>query len=328
MRKWLLGVCVSLSIVAAQNGYKLGNGLKISDALTVGGYFATEYEDTSKEQTFLIDDIAFLGYGNFSDQLSYLLELEAVTYYKKNFTTKKEEHNPKFHYERAYFDYKSSDALNFRLGRQISPIGYWNLEPINVLRDTSSNPVLSKQFFPKFLSGLDIYGYLPSFEATKYHFFMQKNRDLDEEYLNIATDHFFGASLETEVSDSLSVGGSLGEFITRSDDKSRFLMFNFKYDSYPFITQMEAVVRYTDYNNGTKEDTSSTYLQSMYRFNEQHAVVGRYEHIHDELNVIQDDIGILGYSYRPLYPVSLKGEYQWHRDSTLNKFLFSFSVLF
>ena len=66
----------------------------------------------------------------------------------------------------------------------------------------------------------------------------------------------------------------------------------------------------------------------MYRYTQEHAFVGRYEYYNDHQTNYVDNIGVLGYSYRPLYPVSLKGEYQWHSAHDENAWLFSFSVLF
>ncbi|MDQ1244698.1 MAG: hypothetical protein QG565_1038, partial [Campylobacterota bacterium] len=48
----------------------------------------------------------------------------------------------------------------------------------------------------------------------------------------------------------------------------------------------------------------------------------------DNLNATDDDMLIFGYTYRPLYPIAIKSEYQFHSQSDQNQFLFSFSVLF
>jgi len=70
------------------------------------------------------------------------------------------------------------------------------------------------------------------------------------------------------------------------------------------------------------------YLQGEYRVKPRHAVITRAEYFTDGKTATQDKIAVIGYSYRPVFPVSLKIEYQWHSDSGDNRLLSSFSVLF
>lgn len=309
--------------------YDMGRGYEIDDKLHLGGYFSTDYQVSKNERVFRLDDVAILAYGNFNDKLSYLCELEAAPVYTHEYKTATTTRSLRFHKERLYLDYKHTDTLNFRIGKQITPIGYWNLEPINVLRDTSSNPLFSNQMFPKFISGVDIYGYLPGYESIRYHLFGQNNKDLDENYINIKNEHFFGLSVENEENYNFQYGGSLGEFITDDAKRSRFLQANLKYDTYPFTFQSEMMYSTIKNNNGGETDYKiAAYIQSLYQLDIKNAIVGRYEYFKDsELNSKQH-IGVLGYSYRPIYSVSLKGEYQLNSDSGLNKFIISFSVLF
>ena len=152
-------------------GYEFGHGYALHDSLTAGGYISTEFESNTQSDTFTVDDVAVMAYGNVGSNFSYLAEMEAVGFYHKNFDNGSEGGSQKFHIERLYGDVWLSDAFNFRFGKQITPIGYWNLEPINVLRDTTSNPLYSKLLFPKFLTGIDMNGYLNS--TTRYHLFGQ-----------------------------------------------------------------------------------------------------------------------------------------------------------
>lgn len=309
--------------------YDMGRGVAIDEKLHIGGYFSTDYEVSKDEKLFRLDDVAIIAYGNLSDELSYLVELEASPVYTYEFKNNTKNENYHFHRERVYLDYKYSENINFRLGKQITPIGYWNLEPINVLRETSSNPILSRQMFPKFISGIDIYGYVPSFESLTYHIFGQNNKDIDEEYINIKNQHFFGVSLENEVAYNFQYGGSIGEFISDENQRSRFVELNFKYDMHPFSIQSEAVLsKIKNHNTNNTDYKFASYLQSQYRINTQNSIVGRYEYFKDNELDTKQHIGIIGYSYRPIYPVSMKSEYQWNSDSDLNKFIISFSVLF
>ncbi|MCW8838334.1 MAG: hypothetical protein OQK11_06500 [Thiovulaceae bacterium] len=309
--------------------YEIGRGYKLHDALHLGGYFSTDYSNTKEKSLFRLDDVALLAYGNLNNELSYLIEMEAAPFYTYEYKTEKETKDTYFHKERLYLDYKYSESINLRIGKQITPIGYWNLEPINVLRETSSNPILSSEMFPKFLSGIDIYGYIPSFDSISYHMFGQKNKDLDEEYINIKNKHFFGLSIENESNFDFLYGGSIGEFISEDNKRSRYLSFNLKHDVGLLNTQAEAVISNIHDNNTNKSDYKiATYIQPIYRINSQNSIVARYEYFKDNALNIKRNLGLLGYSYRPVYSVSFKGEYQIHSNSNLNKFIISFSVLF
>jgi hypothetical protein len=295
--------------------------------LTAGGYISTEFESNKQSDTFTVDDVAVMAYGNIGSNFSYLAEMEAVGFYHKNFDNGSEGGSQKFHIERLYGDVWLSDTFNFRFGKQITPIGFWNLEPINVLRDTTSNPLYSKLLFPKFLTGIDINGYLNG--TTRYHLFAQGTHDMDEEYINIPNTHFYGLSLEHELSLDTSFGGSAGEFISlSSNERTRFLQGNIKYDNGSLLLSAEAIAAKTDYRAAKNDLTLSAYIQSVYHFSSEHALVGRYEYYDDQHRDYEDHIGVFGYSYRPIYPISIKGEYQWHSQQNENRTLLSFSALF
>jgi hypothetical protein len=326
MRVFFLLFFLTSAIIQA---YNLGRGYEIDKKLHLGGYFSTDYSISKDERLFRLDDVAVMAYGDLSDELSYMVELEAAPVYTYEYKNKNETNSLRFHKERFYIDYKISQNLNIRAGKQITPIGYWNLEPINVLRETSSNPKLSREIFPKFVSGIDLYGYVPNFESLTYHLFGQNNKDLDEEYINIKNSHFFGFSLENEVDYDFSYGGSLGEFISDDNKRSRFLQLNAKHDFHPFYLQYEAAISsITDNTTNQKSSTFASYIQSEYKIDMKNSIIGRYEYYKDNLADDKQHIGIIGYSYRPLYSVSLKSEYQFNSNSDLNKFIISFSVLF
>ncbi len=327
-RKWFLWISVgTLSLYAEP--YEPGHGLALNEHITVGGYFSTEFETGTLRDRATLDDVAVLAYGDINPMFSYLAELEAVRFYQKNFTDGSEASERKFHIERFYGDMWVNDAFNVRFGKQITPIGYWNREPINVLRDTTSNPLYSKLLFPKFLTGIDFNGYVPGVQNLSYHLFGQSTHDMDEEYINIPNTHFYGLALEQEFSWEWNGGGSVGEYITQSTgERTRFVQANLKYEAETCIVTAEAIAARTAYRIGGDDDTYAGYLQGVYRFNPQHAAVGRYEYYDRRHDDYRDHIGIIGYSYRPIYPVSLKGEYQWHSQNDENLFLFSFAVLF
>lgn len=323
---------ICLGSVVFGDSYALGHGYKFNDALNVGAYFSVDYAKGDSIDRLRVDDLAVLAYGNFLSNLSYLVEFEAAPFYVQDYKNDTSESNPQPHYERLYLNYTYSDAINLRLGKLITPIGYWNLEPINVLRDTSSNPLYSEAMFPKFVSGADLSGFIDQNNRLTYHVFLQATDDLDPDYINIRNDFFTGLALNYNINYETDIGASVDYYKTKDNRDVAMAQINAKYDGYPFSMQTEWA-----YNNiQNKNDDSDAYqfggyLQGMYNFTMEHALVGRYEYFKDtqlHAELAEDNIGIIGYSYRPWYAVSLKGEYQIHSQSQRNRAFISFSVLF
>lgn len=323
---------ICLCSVAFGDSYALGHGYKFNDALNVGAYFSIDYAKGDSVNRLRVDDLAVLAYGNFLSNFSYLAEFEAAPFYVQDYKNDTSESNPQPHYERLYLHYTYSDALNLRLGKFITPIGYWNLEPINVLRDTSSNPLYSSEMFPKFVSGADVSGFIDQNNHLKYHIFLQATDDLDPDYINIRNNFFTGIVLNYSLSYETDIGASLDYYQTNDNRDVAMAQVNAKYDGYPFSVQTEwAYDAIANNSDNTNTYQIGGYLQGMYNFTMEHAVVGRYEYFKDtqtHVELAEDNIGIIGYSYRPWYAVSLKGEYQFHSQSELNKAFISFSVLF
>ncbi|MDH5464489.1 MAG: hypothetical protein OEW60_02610 [Thiovulaceae bacterium] len=330
MRLKLLPLLViSIFHLSAEDKYTLGNGYKFFDALTIGGYFTTDYTASATSSSLTADDIAVLAYGKLSNRLSYLGEFESKDTYTVNFQDSTTVDNFQVHIERLNFDYKVSEKINFRVGKQITPIGYWGAQPISVLRDTTSNPVFSTTMYPKLFTGIDAYGYLPFTESTKYHLLLQKNEDLDSDYNNILTDQFFAFALDSEININWRVGGSIGHFINLADEVFYFVQLNTQYDFHPFTFSAE-IIRNQAQSPSQNDYTrlGAFYLQLLYRQSPKHIWVTRLEHSRDPMTLNEESFLVAGYSFRPLYPISLKTEYQWHEYNVNNKFILSFSVLF
>jgi hypothetical protein len=178
------------------------------------------------------------------------------------------------------------------------------------------------------MTGLDVYGFAPFDDQLNYHFFVQGTEDLDDSYINIAIDQHVGASLEKHVTRQLSIGGGLGTFHRIDGTATDYVNASFRYQKGALRFQGEIMNNRSKLPSGITTNADSTYLQVEYQLSSQHAVITRGEYFRDERTGPREKIATLGYSYRPIYPVSLKLEYQWHSDSADNKVLASFSVLF
>lgn len=313
----------------SEDGYQLGEGLKISDLpIYVGGYFSIDYQHKTNYDRYRIDDLAILSYGK-KDKFSYMAELEFKELYVKidDQNSSTTERNNKFHIERFYVDYTVNDNYYLRLGKYNSPIGYWNLMPINVLRETTSSPVLTYIIFPKFTTGMTLQYQSYNSETFNIEFLAQHNEDLDDEYNNYKVNEHYGFVLGYE-NDFIALKFNGGYFHLNGSqiERSRYyalLSSQIDRERYQLLCEIG-----TQYSNDHFSTPYALYLQGLYHFNDQNSGILRFESYRNKLENKDDKIVILGYTYRPLYPVAFKAEYQIHSEQESNKLLFSFSVLF
>lgn len=182
--------------------------------------------------------------------------------------------------------------------------------------------------FPKFTTGLNT-SYLSYGEGElRVDVMLQHNNDIDDEYNNYKIDEHYGFGISYERDDcTLKLNGgyfhNLNNYITQ--DNLYYFLLSAKYESqkYQILSEIGSQKSKSDFTTDY-----ALYLQGLYRFNEQHIGVIRVESYDDNLNATDDDMLIFGYTYRPLYPIAIKSEYQFHSQSNQNQFLFSFSVLF
>lgn len=314
--------------VSAQS-YTLGEGVQIGrKPFFIGGYFSLEYQQTKDQQSFSIDDLSFLGYGSFKN-ISYLAEIEFKELYsvQKRDTKTTTQTNTTPLIERLFVDYTLESSF-FKVGKYDSYVGYWNLVPINVLRATTSNPQTTKIIFPTYTTGVEAkYKYYTNSGLFGIELSLQESDDLDDEYNNYEIDKHYGATLEYE-NDLWSCkinGGYFHLFETPLQSDREYLAFAFRieHERYQVLAQLAK-----QWNNTRVTTPYAGYLQTLYRVNEHHHMIIRYESFEDTIAKQQDSFVIVGYTYRPLYPIALKGEYQLHQKDKDNTLLFSFSVLF
>jgi hypothetical protein len=315
----------------ADDEYKLGQGMQLGSLpMYVGGYFSIDYTKQDDMTRYRLDDIAFLSYGHY-EKFSYMLEAEFKDLYayiidehKDSYTQK----NENLFLERLYVDYNHNENYMFRFGKFNSPIGFWNLLPVNVLRDTTSSPISSSILFPVFTTGVNLE--YSSFEESQIQvdIVIQRNEGIDDRYNNYNINKHLGLGITYEKEDySFKVNGG---FFHRHEDAilesdSYYLLLSLKYETDRYKLLSEIGSQYGEKDFVTKY---AGYVQSSYNFLEKHSAILRIESLDDVANDMKDTIGVLGYTYRPLYPVALKSEVQLHSYHNENKFLCSLSVLF
>ncbi len=317
-RFYALSILLATSLFA--DDYTLGQGKKINDYITLGGYFSAEYEHSNDTKKFAVEDTALMAYGEITQNISYLVEFESSNMYLRDFEAKSEHRYKNFDVERMYVDAKYNEYLQLRAGKFLTPIGYWNQTPINVLRESTSNPYVATYLYPKLVSGGMLYGDIYGTNNLKYQLFAQNNRDIDEGYNNILADSFNGVNIKYQNDDSeLWLGGGKYKKMHISDEYG-VASVGAKYSTRVFKIFSEAAI-----SKNNTETLRGMYVQGEYKVAAKHKFVTRYEYYDDKAS--RTNLLMMGWSYRPVYPVSLKGEVDVKTNGG-GRALLSLSVLF
>ncbi len=326
----LFSLLSSLFAETSSSKYILGEGVQVAQLpLYVGGYFSADYRGIDGNNTYRLNDLALLSYGAYS-KFSYLAEIEYKNFYLYNENAGKHtsSQDRTLHTERLYMHYDFNENSAVTLGKYSTPAGFWNLLPINVLRETTSIPQSTNLLFPKFTTGL-LWSYKNYGNATfKVDVIAQNNADLDPTYNNYKLDEHYALGLSYEKND-LALKVNFGFFDGRpANNVSKSLYYYMA--SLKYATNSVEILAELGSQKSTHVYTTkyAGYLQGVYKLTQKHAAVLRLESYDDSVHGIKEEIGILGYSYRPLYPVSFKVEYQLHSLHQNNQVQCSISVLF
>lgn len=321
----LIFIFLCISSVAHSEEYLFGEGLQVEDSpLIVGGYLSTVLESGQNKKEVHIDDVALLMYGEY-DQIDFMAEFETADMYAKEFgSDPKEEFKAEFHTERLYLDYYFDDTKRLRVGKFNSDAGFWNQMPINVLRDTTSSPHLVNDFFPKLTTGLN-YEFHPSesyFERLSLTF--QNTNDLDSEYNNFNIDRHYSVSADIKDQNRMwRLSG--GYFRYKSLREALYLLAGLKMEDKGWNLLIESIVRK---DHQERKIAYDIYAQGVWHIMSKHDLIVRGEVEKAPVALKHEGNVIAGYTYRPLKNVALKGEYEAHQNSDLNRLLCSVSVLF
>ncbi len=292
-------------------------GIKIPyTPIFLGGYISANYDDDgASEEKFIFDDIALLLYGDFG-KFDLLGELEAsdMDFEGKNF---------KVHCERLRLSYFLYDDWLIQVGKFNSNIGFWNQIPINVLEDTTTYPQLLENLFPKLTTGISLY---QSFDEgdKEFSLTLQNNKDLDASYNNIEVDRHVSISYK-ENREVFVWRMSAGYYRTvkRSDYFYAGIGYKQELENWMLIGEL-----FTKQGEKEKNIPYDTYMQITYHMGYYHDMVFRTEFYKDKSLYLQENISLLGYTYRPIPSIAIKGEYVHHTKLPKSRFVASFSWIF
>lgn len=323
--------------VHADDCYTLGQGLKSEDLpINIGGYITGYYSSKANGQSVVsLDDVAVMAYGDIAPNLSAMVEFESAGFFEKTFQNgaADEHYKGTLRIERVYLNYSFSDALGVRVGKFVTPAGIWNQTPLPVFKDTFSKPRLSMEMFPRFSTGMMLYGSAPIFDLDlEYNFFTQIGQDLDPVYNNIESTKGVGGSV-TVANDGWSGGVTFGRYKNiKMHDNTQYLGVYQSYSTSRLKLTAEAFVSSDEYDMPGYEDRrykkESYYVQGVYKILPKLSGVWRNEYFKNEFNDDKGSINTVGLNYKPHPAVSFKLEKQFNSKKASDIVIASFSVLF
>lgn len=316
----LVFLMVVVCFAFADERYVPGQGLKLDDVpVYLGGYLSAVGEAQGKKKQIVVDELALMLYGDFM-RSGFMSEFEIKDFYTKSFNEKYEnEHvNTKIHIERLYYSYDIDDESEIVIGKFLTQAGFWNVLPINVLRDTTSDPNFIESIFPEMSTGLEYKHY---FDTTTLYCTLQHNHGIDDQYNNFSLKHHYAVALAWNAEDSV-VKASIGEFAQRNDGDSVYSTLGYMKESSLWKFMIEAGVRKTDSFHKLMYDV---YMQNLWHLHVCHDLILRVERFRDRTQSRSD--AVFGYTYRPVPYMAFKGELDVS-DHGYGKVLCSFSIMF
>ncbi len=313
-----------------QNEYKLGEGIQVGSLpFYLGGYFSLDYKHTDTIDRYRIDELSMMGYGSYK-KFSYLAEFEFEDFYVQTRTqdTSSITQDTKLNIERLYVDYtldeNSDEKYIFRIGKYNSPIGFWNLLPIDVLRDTTSNPITSSIIFPRYTTGIGATYNSYGDANFQINLLAQRSPNLDASNTKNEIDEHYGVGV-TYSKENLSLKVNAGVFNLIHDNLRYYALVSARYDgdNFQLMSELGTQASQTEFTT-----EYAGYIQGKYSFTNEHSVILRTESYKENVRDTSDNIAIIGYDYRPIYPISIKTEYQFHSQSKNDNFQLSFSMMF
>lgn len=314
----------------AEESYRLGNGIQLGKTpLYLGGYFSLDYWHNLKGTSELeLDEASVMLYGNHG-AWGMMAEVEFTDAYRRRFGFNAETTSDLTpHTERVFIYYEPAEYYRVSVGKFNTPVGYWNKMPINVLRDTTSSPRIVEVIFPRYTTGLNM---KYTGENSGANLLIQATPDLDSAfsakdiYNNFDIEKQFGLGVQFH-QERWSFGMNAGGYEERIEEEK----WGYLYASAQYRSEQTHVMAETGYRRNEKNMRSNYggYLQGTQLIYAQQFVVMRLEYTTEYIQNSEDSSAVIGYVYRPLFPVAVKGEYQFHSHENEDILIVSFSMLF
>ncbi|HEY8121193.1 MAG TPA: hypothetical protein VII78_07740 [Myxococcota bacterium] len=180
--------------------YRAARGLAFGDSgLTLGGFSTFEIERPDRGATELaLDGLNFIALYEPIDSLRAFAELEIGDLASWHTDGGGVESSPSANFERLYAEYSASNALNFRVGKFLTPVGQWNLAPAEPFVWTATQPAILELGLDEHQTGLAVFGsFYPAKRVVNYWVYGQVVDAFDVESDETPAERSVGARVES-----------------------------------------------------------------------------------------------------------------------------------
>ncbi len=327
--------------------YSLGQGLYFpQQGLRIGGYANLQYYSLKAEKSTLQSrDASLFVSRDIGSRWQLFGEVDASDAVKLSGGHSGGEDSG-IDIERLYVDYHAGQAISFRFGKFLTPVGQWNLIHADPLTWTVSRPLATSAAFARHAAGAMMFGTLSLHgRDLDYWVFADDSKNLG---IGHDQDHAFssyGANdsirnnfrqatgarvLYHMVNDRLSVGMSwLIYTLQEPQQKYQLTGLDFSWSTRYATLSGEAIYRSGRHADAPVEHGG--FLEAEVPLPGRLYVVGRYERYRTSLATQTTTLRTLGINYRPIQGIVLKVE---HREGSHNArlapsgWLASIAVLF
>ena len=348
--RWVMALCLALAGFQAsadenplpsvdyQNlfsdiDYRLGEGLRVADTgFSLGGYATVSYENLSNAPSRIaLDDLSLFVWWQGEGRWKFFSELDFENIVASN-STGKEGEDRYLAVERLYLDYDVTDTATLRAGKFLTPIGRWNLIHATPLVWTTSRPLTTTRPFPSNVTGLMLYGTLPTVaNGVEYTLYASKG---DEIRPNPTLDPFyevFGAHVVVPLPIDGQIGFSFADFEQENapGEKKRLAGVDFVWSRNRVEFSAEGIYRFS--GNGRLWDEKGAYGQLVVPLSEKAYAVGRYEIFHPPQEAKATQLFVAGLNYRFTPAIVLKAEWDGSKNNHIaapEGFMSSLCILF
>lgn len=208
----------------------------------------------------------------------------------------------------GWANYSHNDALNFRLGRQITPHGIINIEHFPALLLDSEQPMFLRPFggqtmFPNFVTGLNVHGKIFTGFGGKG---MVQYNVYAGNFAGTAEDIHYGGRIGYALGDTgFTVGANIGGGDRSAVADADFHLYGFDlfYDKGRLSIKSE--VFFTDEEIGGNR--FAVYAQPAWRIDDKWTAFYRFDFLDDGKGSGDRIENVIGLAYRPIPNTHLRG---------------------
>ncbi len=287
-----------------------GQGLRIGDTgLTLGGYASLQYQDLQNSGSRLaLSHLSMFVWWEGQSGLRFFSEIDNEDQLSAD-TQSVDTDGHFLSIERLYGEYAFNDALGVRLGKFLTPIGYWNQIHADPLVWTTSRPLESVALFPDHTTGVMAFGGTDVLgRHLEYRAYTAFGTDVRKDPAESPFNEAIGLQVTLENASHWRIGLSAASFdeITNTEEHETLLGADFMWHREGFEVSGEGVYRRSSL--GSARNANGTFVQAVAPLAGKLYGIVRLESLHDPDLQHSVRLSVIGINYRVDRALSFKLE--------------------